>query len=178
MKNYLIGGLICLVAGLVFGIKPLQVVINEATNLGTLRGAELCMDYSASELLSVDAVKTTCVQSFHKRLDGDNHATGRAGPEVDQQTVSWQGILENKTPDYVTTWIKIAVLIFDEDGTKQELFAETPIWIDPLGKAEFRVELPDLKREQVDGITFCDRDDDAPKGCMDWGIIDVKGLAI
>jgi hypothetical protein len=178
VKNYLIWGLICLLAALVFGIKPVQRVINEAANRGTLRGAETCMNYSASELLSPEVIRATCVQSFQKRLYGRDHATGRAGPRIDQRTVSWVGTLKNKTSEHVTTWIRISVIIFDADGAKQERFAETPIWIDPLGEAEFRVELPDLGREQLDDIDFCNDDDESPKACITWGITDVMGLAI
>jgi len=178
LKNYLIGGLICLVAAMAFGIEPVQRVINEVTNRGTLRGVETCMDYSKSELLSREAVRATCVQSFHNLLYDPDLAKGQAGPRIDQGKVSWGGTLENKTHDHVTTWIRVAVTIFDADGTKQEVLAETPIWIDPLGETEFRVELPDLEREQLDGITFCDNDDKAPKACMGWGITDVMGLAI
>ena len=178
VKNYLIGGLICLLAALVFGIKPVQRLINEAANHGTLRGAETCMDYSASVLLSPEAIRAACVQIFQKRLYGHDHATGRAGPRIDQRTVSWDGILENKTSHHVTTWIRISVIIFDPDGVKQERFAETSIWIDPLGEAEFRVELPDLEREQLDDVDFCDHDDEYPKACVTWGLTDVMGLAI
>ncbi len=97
---------------------------------------------------------------------------------MDQRTVSWGGILQNKTADHVTTWIRISVSIYDADGTEQEFDAETPIWIDPLDEAEFRVELPDLKPEQLDNIEFCDHDDLAPTACITWGITDVMGLAI
>jgi hypothetical protein len=72
---------------------------------GTLRGVEACMEYSRSELLSEDAVKASCVVNFQKYIYNGDHATGRAGPRIDEQTVSWGGILENKTPDHVTTWI-------------------------------------------------------------------------
>lgn len=178
VKNYLIGGLICLVAVLAFGIEPVQRVINEATSRGTLRGVETCLDYSKSELLSQDTVRATCVQSFQNRLYVPDLATGQAGPRIVQGKVDWGGTLENKTSTHVTTWIQIAVTVFDADGTKQEVFAETPIWIDPMGKAEFRVELPDLKGEQLDGIEFCDHDDKAPKSCMAWGVNDVMGFAI
>ena len=178
MKNYLIGGLICLVAALAFGIQPVQRVINEATNRGTLRGVEICMDYSKSELLSPDAIKATCVQSFHDRLNIPDLAIGQAGPRIEQGKVGWGGTLANKTPDHVTTWIRIAVTIFNAEGTKLEVFAETTIWIDPLGEAEFRVELPDLKEGQFIDIEFCDNDDTAPKACMAWGVTDVMGIAI
>lgn len=178
MKNYLIGGLICLVAALAFGIEPVQRVINEASSRGTLRGVETCMDYSKSELLSQAAVRATCVKSFQIRFYGPDHATGLAGPRIDQGKVVWSGTLTNKTPDHVTTWIQIAVTIFGADGTKQEVFGETPIWIDPLGEAEFRVELPDLEREQLDAIESCDNDDKAPKACIAWGVTEVMGLAI
>ena len=105
----MIVGLICLVAALAFGVGPVQRVTNEATNHGTLRGVERCMEYSKSELLSQEAVKATCVQSFHKRLYVPDLATGQAGPRLDQERVNWGGILENKTPDHVTTWIRLAV---------------------------------------------------------------------
>ena len=178
MKNYLIGGLICLVAALAFGIKPVQRVMNEAANQGTLRGVETCMNYSKSELLSQDAVKATCVQSFHNRLYIPDLAIGQAGPRIDQGKVGWGGTLANKTPSHVTTWIQISVTIYDADGTKQEVFAETPIWIAPLGEAEFRVELPELEGKQFDDIKFCDHDNTAPKTCIGWGVTDVMGLAI
>ena len=178
MKNYLIGGLICLVAALGFGIEPVQRVINELTNRGTLRGVETCIDYSKSALISQDAVRATCVQSFQNRLYVPDVAIGQAGPRMEEGKLGWGGILENKTPDHVTTWIQIAVTIFDTDGTKQEVFAETSIWIDPLGETEFRVELPELEREQFDKIQFCDIDDENPKSCFGWGVTDVKGLAI
>lgn len=178
MKNYLIGGLICLVVVLAFGVEPVQRMINETANSGTLRGAEKCMDYSKSELLSEDAVKATCVQSFHTRLYLPNLATGQAGPRFAQGQVGWGGILQNKTSDHVTTWIEIAVMVFDADGTKQEVSVEAPIWIDPLGEAEFRIELPDLERVQFDDIEFCDLEDETPTACMARAVTDVKGLAI
>jgi hypothetical protein len=177
VKNYLIVALACLVAALVFGIKPVQEVVNEAMNRGTLKGAETCMEYSASQLLAADAVKAMCIQSFQKPLYSNDHATGQAGPSVNQQTVSWGGVLENKTSDHVTTWVRISVIVFDGDGAKQEVFAETPIWIDPLGEAEFEVELPDLQPEKLIN-EFCDHDDEAPKSCMTWGIVEVMGLAV
>lgn len=177
MKNYLIVALACLVAALVFGIKPVQEVVNETMNRGTLKGAETCMEYSASQLLATDAVKAMCIQSFQKPLYSNDHATGQAGPSVNQQTVSWGGVLENKTSDHVTTWVRISVIVFDGEGAEQEVFAETPIWIDPLGEAEFQVELPDLKPEKLIN-EFCDHDDEAPKSCMTWGIVEVMGLAV
>ncbi len=178
MKNYLIGALICLLAALAFGIEPVQRLVNEVTSQGTLRGVETCIEYSKSDLLSQDAVRASCVQSFQKRLYGPDFATGLAGPRMEQEKLGWGGTLENKTPDHVTTWIRIAVTIFDADGAKQEVFAETPIWIDPLDEAEFWVELPDLEREQLDNIAFCDIDDETPKACFGWGVTEVMGLAI
>ena len=178
MKNYLIVALACLVAALAFGIKPVQEVVNKTVNGGTLKGAETCMDYSASQLLSADAVKAMCIQAFQKPLFSNDHATGQAGPRVNQQTVGWGGVLENKTSDHVTTWVRISVIFFDKDGAEQEIFAETPIWIDPLGEAEFKVELPELKPEKLNNIEFCDHDDEAPKACMTWGIVEVMGLAV
>jgi hypothetical protein len=68
LKNYLIGGLVFLVAALAFGLEPVQRMLNELANRGTLRGVERCMDYSESALLSLEAVKAACVQTFHERL--------------------------------------------------------------------------------------------------------------
>ncbi|MGC9417822.1 MAG: hypothetical protein ACP5EN_02510 [Rhodovulum sp.] len=178
MKNYLIVGLVCLVAALIIGIEPVQQAVNEATRSGTLKGVETCMDYSRSDLLSKEAVRAACVKTFQKRLYHNDHATGRAGPRTDRRTVVWQGILENKTPDHVTTWVQISVSIFDADGTEQELVAETSIWIDPLSEEEFEVELPELKHEQLEKIEFCERDDPAPKACMTWGVVDIMGVKI
>jgi len=178
LKNYLIGALICLVAALAYGIEPVQRMVNEAVNRGTLRGVEKCMDYSKSELLSKDAVKASCIEAFQKRLYLPDLATGKAGPRADWGKVGWEGVLENKTSDHVTTWIQIGVSIYDKDGKEQEVFAETPIWIDPMGEAKFQVELPDLKPEQLDAIEFCELDDQAPKACMAWGVSDMMGLTI
>ena len=178
MKNYLIVGLVCLVAALAYGVEPVQGLINETANRGTLRGAERCMDYAKSALLSQDAVKVSCVQAFQERLYLPDLATGLARPRVEEGQVGWEGSLENKTIDHVTTWVRISVFIYDADGKEQESFAETPIWIDPMGEAEFKVALPDLKPDQLEKIEFCDIDDDAPKACMSWGITDLKGLAI
>ena len=178
MKNYIIGGLLCLVSALVIGVEPLQRFINETTNQGTLRGVETCLSYSESQLLSPEAVRSSCVTAFQKPLYGNDHATGRAGPRMDQRTVRWGGILENKTPDHVTTWIQVSVGIFDANGNEQEFYSETPIWIDPLDEAEFMVPLPDAEAEQFDKLEFCDLEDDAPKDCMSWGVTGIMGLAI
>jgi hypothetical protein len=178
VKNYLIGGLICLLAVFIIGIEPIQRMINESTKQGTLRGVETCMVYSSSELLSEDSVKATCVGAFQKKLYTDGLATGRAGPRNDQKTVSWGGTLQNKTSDHVTTWIQVSVSIFDADGAEQEFQAETSIWIDPLNEADFRVELPELEREQLESIEFCDHEDTEPKACMTWGITEIMGLTI
>lgn len=78
----------------------------------------------------------------------------------------------------MTTWLKISVSVFDANGIEREVFAETSIWIEPKGKAEFLVELPDLEPDQFKDVEFCDMEDKAPKGCMGWGITDLMGLAI
>ncbi|MBL3565386.1 hypothetical protein JMM59_10275 [Rhodovulum sulfidophilum] len=178
MKNYLIVGLLIVIASLVIGIEPVQRVINEATRKGTLIGIENCMSYSSSDLLSERAVRATCVRTFQKHLYHNDYATGRAGPRINQQTVGWGGGLENKTADHVTTWVKIAVGIFDVEGNEQEYFAETPIWIDPLDEAEFRVDLPDVKHEQFESFEFCEYNDPAPKACVTWGVIEIMGVTI
>lgn len=178
LKNYVIVGLLGLVAALVIGIEPVQRTINEATRKGTLKGVESCMDYSDSELLSDDAIRTTCVSTFQKRLFRQDHATGRAGPRMIEGSLGWGGTLENKTPDHVTTWVKISVSIFDEEGKENEHFTETSIWIDPLGKTEFRVNLPDVEAEQIEVFKFCDLDDAEPKACFTWGVADVMGLTV
>ncbi len=178
MKNYLIGALICLVAALTYGIEPVQRMVNEAANRGMLRGVEKCLEYSKSELLSQDAVKASCIKTFHKRLYLPDLATGKAGPRIDQGKVGWEGVLQNKTAGYVTTWIQIGVSIYDSNGKKQEVFGETLIWIDPMGEAKLQVELPDLKPEQLQSIEFCDLEDQAPKACIAWGVSDLMGLAI
>lgn len=178
MKNYVIGGLICLVAALAIGVEPVQRMINEAVSRGTLRGVETCMSYSSSELLSTEAVKATCVTAFQKSLYHNDHATGRAGPRLDQRTVSWGGALENKTLDHVTTWIRISVSIYDADGAEKVHFAETPIWIDPLDEAQFKVELPDIGSEQLEDIEFCEHGDLTATACMTWGVMEVMGLTI
>lgn len=176
MKNYLIVGLTCIIAALVIGVDPLLRMINEATRQGTLGGVEACLDYSSSDLLTDDAVKATCVTTFQRRLYGNEYASGRAGPREIGRDIGWGGSLQNKTPDHVTTRVKISVSVYDANGDEQEVFAETPIWIDPLSEAEFSVELPDLKREQFDDIEFCDFDDTKPTGCMTWGVTEVMGL--
>jgi hypothetical protein len=178
VKNYLIGGLILLVTALVVGIEPVQRVINEATKQGTLRGAEACMKYSRSELLSESAVRATCVRTFQKQLYHGDHATGRAGPRIGQRTVSWEGTLQNKTPDHVTTWIGLSIFIYDADGSEQKFDAEMPIWINPLDEAEFRLEIPDLKPSQIDNIEFCDPNQLEGKTCVRWGVTNVMGLSI
>lgn len=178
MKNYLIFGLLVLVAALAIGIEPVQRTINEAMRKGTLKGVESCMNYSNSELLSEEAIRATCVSTFQKRLYRNEHATGRAGPRMDQGSLGWGGTLENKTPDHVTTWVKISVIIFDEAGKENEHFTDTPIWIDPLGKAEFSVALPDVEAEQFENFKFCDLDDAEPKACFTWGVAEVMGVTV
>ncbi|WP_255431799.1 hypothetical protein [Ruegeria sp. THAF57] len=61
---------------------------------------------------------------------------------------------------------------------EKEHSAETSIWIDPLGEAEFEVELPDLEPVQFESIEFCEHDDSDPSECMAWGVVDVMGLSI
>jgi hypothetical protein len=178
VKNYLIAGLACLVVALVVGFEPVQRVINEASNKGTLKGVESCMSYSDSELLSKEAIKATCVSAFQKRLYHDEYATGRAGPNTRKGVVGWGGVLENETSDHVTTWVRISVSIFDDKGVEKEYFAETSIWIDPLGESEFEIQLPDLEPEQFESIEFCERESSAPSACMAWGVTDVMGLSI
>lgn len=178
MKNYVIGGLTCLLIALVVGVEPVQRLINETVNRGTLRGVETCISYSSSSLLSTNAVKATCVAAFQKPLYKRDHATGRAGPRFDEETVSWEGVLENKTPDHVTTSVRFLVKVFDENGAEQEFFAETSIWIDPVSETGFKVELPDAKSEQFDDTDFCNHDESAPKVCISWNIVEIEGLTI
>lgn len=68
MENYLIGGLICIIAILIVGVELLQRLLNESINKGRLKGVENCRAYSNSELVSEEAVKATCVSTFQKYL--------------------------------------------------------------------------------------------------------------
>jgi hypothetical protein len=70
------------------------------------------------------------------------------------------------------------VTIFDEDGKEEEAFAETPIWIDPMGEAEFIVEIPDIEADQLKNIVFCEVDAASPKSCLAWGVVDLMGLSV
>lgn len=179
VKNYIIGGLLCVVAALAIGIEPVQRAFNETVNQGTLRGVDNCLSYSSSELLSDEAVKATCLNAFQERVYDEDMASGKAGPRKNQTNVNWVGVLENKTADYVTTWMQVTVRIYDEDGNEEEFVADTSIWINPKADAEFTVELPDVGPERfVDDIEWCDLNDGAPKACMSWGITDVMGLSI
>jgi len=171
-------GLLCLVAALVLGIKPVQKTMNEFANGGTLRGVETCISYSSSDLVSPEAIKARCINAFQKRLYRNEHATGRAGPRRGRDNLFWGGRLENKTADHVTTWVQISVSIFEDDGTETEIFGETPIWIDPLDAAEFEVELPELTDEELKGKDFCEHDMEERASCFSWGVTDVKGLKI
>lgn len=178
MKNFIIGALLCVVVALFLGVERVQRFVNEATNQETLRGVETCLSYTSGNLLSTEAVRSTCVAAFQKRLFDNNHATGKAGPRIGRRTVSWGGVLENKTSDHVTTWIQLSIGIFDAEGNEQEFSAQTTLWIDPLGKTDFKVELPDAKIEQFDDLKFCDLEDTAPKSCMSWGVTEMMGLSL
>ena len=179
VKNYVIGGLICLVAALAIGVEPVQRYFNETMNRGKLRGVENCFDYSGSDLISSDAIRATCVETFQRPLYSGDYATGRAGPRlVEEETVGWGGTLENKTPDHVITWVEIKVSIIDAEGKEQEFSAGTQIWIDPLGEATFSVELPEIEREQVDDREFCDYNDPQAADCLGWSVSKIMGLSI
>lgn len=167
-----------MVAALILGFEPIERTINETINRGTLKGVETCVAYSSSNLISEETIRTTCVNSFQKRLHSRDHATGRAGPRWNENTVFWNGTLENKTPDHVTTWVQILVEVFDEDGAKKEYSADTSIWIEPLHEVEFRVKIGDLEPEQIKDVEFCEHEASSPKGCMTWGITDAMGLKI
>lgn len=177
-KNFLILGLACLAAVLALGFRPVQKALNEALNEGALEGAERCTEYSSSQLMSAEAVKAACVRLFQKRVYGGDPATGQAGPYLDKETVYWGGFLENKSSNYVTTWVQIEVQIYDKDGAKKVYVGETAVWIDPLGKADFQIEFTGLEREQLRDLEFCDLDDKAPKACMGWGVTDIMGLRL
>ena len=178
MNKYLIAGLAIVIVAMAIGIEPLTKFKNEITNYGSLTGVETCMSYSSSELLSAEVIKATCVASFQKTLYENDHATGKAGPRAQQQSVYWGGTLANKTADHVTTWVRISVFVYDAEGDEEEHLAETEIWIEPRGEAEFRVELPEIGLEEIDGIVFCEREDIVPVSCMTWGVTDIKGLTI
>ncbi len=178
VKNFLIGVLSCIVVALVIGFEPLERAINETLHMGTVRGVENCIDYSSSGLLSDESIRETCTIAFQRRLFHNDHATGRAGPRANRSSVDWEGVLENRTSDHVTTWVEVAVSVFDEDGVEQEFTAETSIWIDPLSEAEFRVELRDFDAALLDELEFCERDAGAPTSCMTWGVVGMMGLSI
>lgn len=72
----------------------------------------------------------------------------------------------------------ISVSIYNKEGKEQEVSAETPIWIDPLNEADFRVEFPDLESKKLENLGSCDHEDAAPTECISWGVTDVMGLAL
>lgn len=178
MKNYLIAGLALLVVAYAYGLEPLLRVTNEAINRGTLRGAEKCIGYSESDLMSEDAVKARCTKIFQKRLYGREYVEGYAGPRIDGDVISWGGSVKNKTSSHVITGLEVSVGIYDEDGKEKVFRAETPIWIDPLGEAQLKLEVPELTRQHFEGIGFCEEGDETDKSCFDWGISTVMGLAL
>jgi hypothetical protein len=178
IKNYLIGGLLCIVLMLAFGIKPVQRVMNEAVKRGTVNAVEICLDYTRGELLSEEAAKVVCASNFQKRLLGSEYAFGRAGPRLVLDELRWGGTLRNDSVDHVTTWVQIAVYVYDENGSEQKILADTQIWLEPMGETEFEVEISDLTEEQINDLDFCDLDMPNPKSCFSWGVVSVKGLSI
>lgn len=177
-KNLLIVLLGCLVLGLATGFEPIKRTVNEALYRGSLKGVENCIGYTRSELVSEQATRDGCTTRFQKPLYDSNLAMGTAGPRTDDASVKWVGTLENRTPDRVTTWIEIAVKIFDSEGNEDEYTGQTQIWIDPQNEAEFLVEMPDLNPKALDELEFCDDETTSPKACMAWGIVGLMGLTI
>lgn len=178
MKNWTIMGLLGLVVVLIVGFEPVQRTVNETLNGGTVRGVERCMDYSSSQLLSDQAIRRSCADTFQARLFNGEYATGRAGPWMDQGRIGWSGNLRNQTSGHITTWIRVAVWVYDEEGNETEWTAETPIWIEPLGDADFTVELNEVDRDTFDDLSFCELEALSPSNCMAWTVVEVKGLAI
>jgi len=163
-------------AYLLYDLQSVKQTANEALRAGTLKGVETCVAYSKSDLVSAETTRNVCIESFQKVLYNSDLATGRAGPRVASGSVSLGGSLENKTPDFVTTWVKVSFALYDSSGKEKEFLADTYIWIEPRSSADFSVELPELKPDDVQSVEFCDHDDDTPKSCMSWGIVKMKGI--
>ena len=92
--------------------------------------------------------------------------------------VMLEGSLENKKTSHVTTWVALSFLTFDADGKESEFSNDTFLWIEPRSATEFSVVLPDLEPEKVRDMKFCDHDDESPKSCMSWGVMEIRGLEI
>lgn len=178
MKNYLLAGMACIIAAMAMGIDPVLRFVNETSNRGTLKGVENCIEYEQSELISEESVKALCVQKFHRPLYLQELATGKAGLRAEGDAVSLEGKLENKTPNHVTTWVKLLIFIIDDEGKEKEVFAETSIWIDPTSEAEFKLEFPDLAPKEFENLAHCEEENSAPMSCFGWSIAEIMGLAI
>lgn len=178
MKNYIIAGLVCAVAALSFGIESIQKIVNEAANHGRLKGVDRCLAYTNSELLSPDAVRSSCVATFQKRYFVVGMAGGKAGPRPEREGASWSGSLDNETSNYVTTWIEITVSVFDQAGEETTFVADTSVWIDPMDTVDFAVQLVDATWDDFENTEFCDLEASERTNCMAWTISDLMGLAI
>lgn len=168
----------CGAAYLLYDWQSVKLAVNEALHAGTLKGVENCVAYSKSDLMSAEATRYVCIDNFQKNLYDGDLATGRAGPDDYSGRVNLSGSLENKTSDFVTTWVQLYLKLYDATGTEKEFQAETYIWIEPHSTADFSVELLNLKPDGVETTMFCDVDDTSPKSCMRWGVAKIKGIEI
>ncbi|MDP2492580.1 hypothetical protein Q8W25_01075 [Shimia thalassica] len=178
MKTFVSLVAVCATAYLIFDFPKLQQTANEVLRDGTLQGVEVCVANSESALVTVETTRNACSARFQKNLYSIEFATGRAGPSVQAGKVLLEGSLENKKTSHVTTWIALSFYTFDADGKKSEFVTDTFLWIEPSSATELSVTLPDLEPEQVRDMKFCDHEDESPKSCMGWGVMEIRGIEI
>ncbi|PHO03021.1 hypothetical protein CSC82_13940 [Rhodobacteraceae bacterium 4F10] len=178
MKTLAVLAALCAAAYLIFDFTKVQQTANEVLRDGTLQGVEACVDYTESDLITTETTRNACSARFQKRLSSGDFATGRAGPSLKGDRVLLEGSLENKKTSHVTTWVALRFYTFDADGKESTFSTDTSLWIEPRSTTEFSVVLPDLEPKKIRDLEFCHHEDEKPKSCMSWGVIEIQGIKI
>ena len=163
---------------LINGVTPIKRTVNEFANMGVLEGVERCLEYSSSELVSPETVRDLCTQKFRKPIYDGDAATGRAGPREIGGTVYLVGTINNKLPNFITTWVQFEFSIYDDIGSERAIRTASVFWIEPLSSSDFQVELPDIKSADFAGFEFCPHDESEKKRCIAWGTPRIEGIKL
>lgn len=162
------------------GCKPVKQAINKHLNAGKVEGVSQCVELSATEILSEETIRISCVAKFERELPYSvaRNVTGSAGPRSQSGSNYFGGTLINDTEDHVVTEVIVEVEFRKSaEEEPQRARAEIRGWFEPTGDPiSFRSKNVDSAPDTWGSVGYCD--DPESNDCWGWYIVAVKGLRL
>jgi hypothetical protein len=174
-----------LACAFLWGCKPVERVLNDALNSGTLRGVDKCVSLEDTTLVPREAIMRSCVRRFERPIPANDLAEmrGNGSPEMAGREAVFSGTLDNQSASRILTGATITVTFrnagvgpISSRAVTRYRVAVDSVWLLPGRSIPFETRGVTNAPDDWTTTPYCSSVPEAR--CWHWEITSANGLSL